>query len=147
MPAQQGRALSVPVLLVPIVLVQLQEVPLPGRIIFFGDLLNQVLDDRGLERDLGRTGEQEAFMKGKRNRGKHRVPFEERLERAAGEARQAAEKLPHGQEREALLTKARQAEVVRLRVALGACRTRRLEWQAQVKDGTPGVTALIEDRL
>jgi hypothetical protein len=50
-------------------------------------------------------------MKARRNRGKHRVPFEERLERAAGEARQAAEKLPHGQEREALLKKARQAEM------------------------------------
>jgi hypothetical protein len=50
-------------------------------------------------------------MKATRNRRKNRVPFGERLEKAADEAREAAEKLPHGQEREALLKKAKQAEM------------------------------------
>ena len=50
-------------------------------------------------------------MKAKRNRRKHIMPFGERLEKAADEAREAAERLPHGQEREALLKKARQAEM------------------------------------
>ncbi len=46
----------------------------------------------------------------KRNRRKNSVPFDERLQRAAGEAREAAGKLPDGQQRDALLRKARQAE-------------------------------------
>jgi hypothetical protein len=50
-------------------------------------------------------------MRAKRNRTKNTVPFGERLEKAADDAREAAEKLPHGQEREALLKKARQAEM------------------------------------
>jgi hypothetical protein len=50
-------------------------------------------------------------MKAKRNRRKHTVPFGERLEKAADAAREAAERLPHGQEREALLKKAKQAEM------------------------------------
>jgi hypothetical protein len=50
-------------------------------------------------------------MKVTRNRKKNTVPFGERLEKAADEAREAAEKLPHGQEREALLKKAKQAEM------------------------------------
>ena len=50
-------------------------------------------------------------MEAKRNRRKHTVPFGERLERVSAEARAAAEGLPHGQEREALLKKARQAEM------------------------------------
>jgi hypothetical protein len=49
-------------------------------------------------------------MTAKRNRRKHTVPFGERLQRAAGEAWAAAGKLPHGQRREALLRKAKQAE-------------------------------------
>ena len=46
----------------------------------------------------------------KRNRRKNTVPFEQRLQRMAGEAREAAERLPDGQQRDALLRKARQAE-------------------------------------
>jgi len=46
----------------------------------------------------------------KRNRRKHTVSFSERLQIAAGVARQAALKLPQGTEREVLLNKARQAE-------------------------------------
>jgi hypothetical protein len=46
----------------------------------------------------------------KRNRRKHTVSFSERLQIAAGDARQAALKLPQGTEREVLLNKARQAE-------------------------------------
>jgi hypothetical protein len=49
-------------------------------------------------------------MKANRNRRKNSVPFDERLQKAAGEAREAAQQLPQGQEREALLKKARQAE-------------------------------------
>jgi hypothetical protein len=45
-----------------------------------------------------------------RSRLKHAVPFDERLQRAAEEARQAAHKLPQGAERDALLTRARQTE-------------------------------------
>jgi hypothetical protein len=50
-------------------------------------------------------------MRAKRNRRKNTVPFGQRLEKAAGDAREAAEKLPQGQERDALLRKARQAEM------------------------------------
>jgi hypothetical protein len=39
----------------------------------------------------------------KRNRQKHAASFDERLQRAADEAREAAEKLPLGQERDTLL--------------------------------------------
>jgi hypothetical protein len=46
----------------------------------------------------------------KRNRRKNSVPFDQRLQQAAGKAREAARKLPDGQQREALLRKARQAE-------------------------------------
>jgi hypothetical protein len=46
----------------------------------------------------------------KRNRRKNTVPFDERLQRAAEEAREAARKLPQGQERDALLKRARQTE-------------------------------------
>jgi len=49
-------------------------------------------------------------MTAKRNRRKNSVSFEQRLQRAAGEAREAAGKLPDGQQRDALLRKARQAE-------------------------------------
>jgi hypothetical protein len=49
----------------------------------------------------------------KRNRRKQTVSFDERLQMAAKEARQAAQKLPHGAEREVLLKKARQAEAAR----------------------------------
>ena len=49
-------------------------------------------------------------MTAKRNRQKHPVPFDERLQRVAEEARAAAETLPAGQVREALLRRARQAE-------------------------------------
>jgi hypothetical protein len=46
----------------------------------------------------------------KRNRRKNTIPFDQRLQRMAGEAREAAERLPDGQQRDALLRKARQAE-------------------------------------
>ena len=46
----------------------------------------------------------------RRHRRKQTVSFSERLQIAAREARQAAQKLPHGVEREVLLKKARQAE-------------------------------------
>jgi len=46
----------------------------------------------------------------KRNRRKNSVAFEQRLQRLAGEAREAAGRLPDGQQRDALLRKARQAE-------------------------------------
>jgi hypothetical protein len=46
----------------------------------------------------------------KRNRRKNSSPFEQRLQRMAGEAREAAGRLPDGQQRDALLRKARQAE-------------------------------------
>jgi hypothetical protein len=49
-------------------------------------------------------------MTAKRNRRRNTVPFDERLQRAANEAREAAERLPQGEAREALLKKARQAE-------------------------------------
>jgi hypothetical protein len=46
----------------------------------------------------------------KRNRRKHTVSFSERLQMAASDARQAAQKLPQGTERDVLLKKAKQAE-------------------------------------
>jgi hypothetical protein len=46
----------------------------------------------------------------KRNRRKQTVPFDERLQRAALEARQAAQRLPQGPQRDMLLQKAGQAE-------------------------------------
>jgi hypothetical protein len=49
----------------------------------------------------------------RRNRRKQTVSFDERLQRAAKEARQAAQSLPQGAEREDLLKKARQAEAAR----------------------------------
>jgi hypothetical protein len=53
----------------------------------------------------------ERLMTIRRNRRKNTVPFDERLQRAAGEARAAAGKLPQGQERDELLKKARQADM------------------------------------
>lgn len=49
-------------------------------------------------------------MTAKRNRRRNNIPFDQRLQRMAGEAREAAGKLPDGQQRDALLRKARQAE-------------------------------------
>ena len=49
-------------------------------------------------------------MRARRNRTKNTVPFGERLEKAAHEAREAAKMLPHGQQRDALLNKAKQTE-------------------------------------
>ncbi|TYM00140.1 hypothetical protein FXB40_01110 [Bradyrhizobium rifense] len=49
-------------------------------------------------------------MTAKRNRRKQTVPFDQRLQRVAGEARAAAGNLPDGQQRDALLRKAKQAE-------------------------------------
>jgi hypothetical protein len=49
-------------------------------------------------------------MTAKRNRTRNSVPFDERLQRAAEQARAAAEQLPQGDARDALLKKARQAE-------------------------------------
>jgi hypothetical protein len=46
----------------------------------------------------------------KRNRRKHTVSFDARLQKAADDAREAAEKLPQGPQREMLLKKAREAE-------------------------------------
>jgi hypothetical protein len=46
----------------------------------------------------------------KRNRRKQTVSFDERLQRAARDAREAAQRLPRGHEREMLLRRARQAE-------------------------------------
>jgi hypothetical protein len=53
---------------------------------------------------------QEAVMKAKRNRRKNTMAFDERLHQAANQARDAAQKLPQGKERDDLLKKARQAE-------------------------------------
>jgi hypothetical protein len=47
---------------------------------------------------------------GKRNRRRQTVPFDERLQRVAREARQAAVLLPQGPQRDMLLKKASQAE-------------------------------------
>jgi hypothetical protein len=49
-------------------------------------------------------------MTGKRNRRKQTTSFDERLKRAAHEAREAAQCLPPGPQREMLLKKAGQAE-------------------------------------
>jgi hypothetical protein len=46
----------------------------------------------------------------KRNRWKNTVSFDERLQHAADEAREAARKLPQGLERDALLRRVRQTE-------------------------------------
>jgi hypothetical protein len=63
-------------------------------------------------RTLGKdaASSRETFMTAKRNRRKNSVPLDERLQRLAGEAREAAGRLPNGQQRDALLRKARQAE-------------------------------------
>ena len=50
-------------------------------------------------------------MSAKRNRQKNTVPFGERLHKAASDARQAAQHLPQGEQRDELLKKARQAEM------------------------------------
>ena len=47
----------------------------------------------------------------KRNRRKHTLTFDERLQQAADAAREAARRLPLGRERDALLKKARQTDV------------------------------------
>jgi hypothetical protein len=49
-------------------------------------------------------------MTGKRNRRKQTTSFDERLKRAADEAREAAQGLPPGPQRDSLLKKAGQAE-------------------------------------
>ncbi len=49
-------------------------------------------------------------MTARRNRRSHDVSFDERLLRAAAQARDAAQLLPKGHERDALLRKADQAE-------------------------------------
>jgi hypothetical protein len=50
-------------------------------------------------------------MSAKRNRQKNTVPLGERLHKAANDARRAAQHLPQGEQRDALLKKARQAEM------------------------------------
>jgi hypothetical protein len=55
----------------------------------------------------------EASMIVRRNRRKQTVSFDDRLKMAAKEARQAAQTMPHGAEREDLMKKARQAEAAR----------------------------------
>jgi hypothetical protein len=52
----------------------------------------------------------EDWMVTKRNRRKQVISFDERLQRAAHEARAAAQKLPDGPQRDVLLKKASQAE-------------------------------------
>jgi hypothetical protein len=49
-------------------------------------------------------------MSSKRIRRKHTVSFDERLQKAADQARDAARELPQGEARDALLKRARQAE-------------------------------------
>jgi len=49
-------------------------------------------------------------MTAKRNRRKNTLAFDERLQQAAIQARDAAQKLPLGKQRDELLKKARQAE-------------------------------------
>ncbi|WP_407154217.1 hypothetical protein [Bradyrhizobium sp. STM 3557] len=49
-------------------------------------------------------------MTTRRNRRKQTVSFDQRLREAATAAREAARRLPAGQERDALMKKARQAE-------------------------------------
>lgn len=49
-------------------------------------------------------------MKIKRNRRKQTISFDRRLHQAADAARDAAQLLPEGQQRETLIKKARQAE-------------------------------------
>jgi hypothetical protein len=51
-------------------------------------------------------------MKKKRNRSRPTEPFEVRLQKFAREARAAARRLPLGRERDALMKKARQTEIV-----------------------------------
>jgi hypothetical protein len=53
---------------------------------------------------------QGGLMRTKRNRRKHALSFDERLQRAAHEARAAAQALPDGPQRDILLKKASQAE-------------------------------------
>ena len=67
-------------------------------------------DQRALRDPTARGGERELDMTAKRNRQKNPAAFDERLQRVADEAREAAGKLPQGEERDALLRKARQAE-------------------------------------
>lgn len=50
------------------------------------------------------------IRKNKRRRFKQTQPLRERLLKAAGQARNAAQKMPHGEEQTNLLRKARQAE-------------------------------------
>lgn len=49
-------------------------------------------------------------MMTERNRGKPTASFDERLQKAADDARQAADRLPQGPQRDTLLNKANQAE-------------------------------------
>lgn len=46
----------------------------------------------------------------KRNRRKQTISFDERLQRAAQQAREAAQQLPLGPQRESMLRRAKQAE-------------------------------------
>jgi hypothetical protein len=57
-----------------------------------------------------KRGRMEDLMVTKRNRRKQVISFDERLQRAAHEARAAAQKLPDGPQRDVLLKKASQAE-------------------------------------
>jgi len=52
----------------------------------------------------------EVLMAVKRNRRKQTVSFDERLQKAAQQAREAARNLPLGPQRESMLRKAEQAE-------------------------------------
>ena len=49
-------------------------------------------------------------MSTRRNRRKHADTFEARLQKAANEAREAAQEFPEGEARDAMLKRARQAE-------------------------------------
>jgi hypothetical protein len=55
----------------------------------------------------------EVLMTKKRNRRKQTVSFDDRLQQAASDARQAAVNLPQGHERDGMLQRARQAEMAR----------------------------------
>jgi len=52
-------------------------------------------------------------MMKKRNRRKQTVSFDDRLQRVASDARQAAVKLPQGEKRDGMLQRARQVEIAR----------------------------------
>jgi hypothetical protein len=65
---------------------------------------------RGVCSTLTASRRKEAEVTTRRNRRKQTIPFDQRLRQAAIAAREAAHQLPAGQERDALMKKASQAE-------------------------------------